>query len=137
MQAKACYCVRCEGSIQRIRVGAHVGHTRLVNLIAYAIGVPVIALLYCPIFLKLFGELFTLGDSPFPSESPVWLRVSVRVLGFPFFYLLNIESVERAVLPILPDTQMLVFFTALNGVFWGVAVVSIGLLIYRRTHRST
>jgi hypothetical protein len=118
-------------------MGAHVGHTRLVNLIAYAIGVPLIALLYCPIFLKLFGELFALGDSPFPSESPIWLRVSVRVLGFPFFYLLNIESVERAVLPILPDTQMLVSFTALNGVFWGIAVVSIGLLIYRRTHRST
>ena len=101
-----------------------------------------IALLYCPIFLKLFGELFTLGDSPFPSESSVWLRVSVRVLGFPFFHavqanLRSPESVERAVLPILPDTQMLVFFTALNGVFWGVAVVSIGLLIYRRTHRST
>jgi hypothetical protein len=56
-------------------------------------------------------------------------------LGFPSFYLLNIESVERVVLPILPDTHMLVFFTALNGVFWGVAVVSVGLLIYRRTHR--
>ena len=71
------------------------------------------------------------------SLLPVWLRVSVRVLGFPFFYLLNIESVERAVLPILPDTQMLVFFTALNGGFWGAAVVSIGLLIYRRVHRRT
>ena len=95
------------------------GHTRLVNLIAYAIGVPMIAL-YCPTFLKLFGELFTLGDSPFPSEPPLWLRVSVLVLGFPFFYLLKIELVERAVLPILPDTQMLVFFTTLNGLLGGL-----------------
>ena len=53
---------------------------------------------------------------------------------FPLLYLLNIDSVERAVLRILPDTQMFFFFTALNGLFWGFSVVSIGLLIYRRTH---
>jgi hypothetical protein len=123
--------------MQTIHRGEHMGHTRLVRLIAYAIGVPVIALLYCPIFLKLWGELFTFGDSPFPTKPPISLKISVHVLGFPFLYLLNIESVERMALRILPGTEPLIFFTVLNGVFWGVFVVSIGLLVYRRTHMST
>lgn len=111
------------------------GHTRLFRLIAYAFGVPLIALLYCPIFLKFWGELFMLGDSPFPITPPIWLKICVHVLGFPLLYLLNIESVERMALRILPGTEPLIFFTVLNGIFWGVFIVSIGLLVYRRTHR--
>jgi len=123
--------------MESISTTAHLGHTRRANLIAYAIGVPLVALLYCPIFLKLWGELFTFGDSPFPIKPPISLKVSVHVLGFPLLYLLNIESVERMALRILPGTEPLIFFTGLNGVFWGVFLVSIGLLVYRRAHIST
>lgn len=122
--------------METIRTDTRVGPKSRVSLIAYVIGVPLIALVYYPIFLKLFGDLFALGDSPFPRKAPLWLKVSVNVLAFPFLYLLNIESLERAVERILPDTETLFFFTALNGVFWGGSIVSIGLLIYRRKHRS-
>jgi len=123
--------------MESISTTGHLGHTRRVNIIAYAIGVPLVALLYCLIFLKLWGELFVLGDSPFPIKPPISLKVSVHVLGFPLLYLLNIGSVERMALRIVPGIEPLIFFTVLNGVFWGISIVSIGLLMYRRKHRST
>src|SRR5262245_55759105 len=104
--------------------------TRRTRVFAYVIGIPAVAILHFLLFLGALGDAFVAGEGG--GSVPFFPGAITIVLGFPFFYLLSIDSLVDSFKPILTDNQMIFVVTGLSGIFWGFVVVSIGLFIYSR-----
>jgi hypothetical protein len=93
-----------------------------------------IAVLHYLVYLRLLGSAFAISEGS--GIIPLWLRVSVDVLGAPL--MLFPETFFIALRSLLGDDgNPLVVVAALNALLWGLALFFVfNLLIARRRTRS-
>ena len=101
---------------------------RVVTWLAYLVGVPVFAVAFSAWFGSTFGRYLAQTSSYPPHDEPMpsVLVGCYRVVTFPVHYLFA-DGLIRT-------DQICIW---LDGAFWGIIVVSIGLFISRRLRRST
>lgn len=91
---------------------------------AYLIGIPVVAAIYCLIYLFLLAQAIAIGDSANPVLPPVH-GMALAILNFPMMYLYI--PLGDWLEPLLSDNGVLFLFAGLNALFWGAGIVSLGM----------
>jgi hypothetical protein len=95
----------------------------------YLVGVPLVAVLYFPLYIGLFGLAFALGTSR--DADPVFcvsIGILVWILGFPLMNLLYLAQPLRIVVP----NEAIYILPAINAVLWGFFVTWLLGKLWRR-----
>ena len=105
---------------------------------AYLIGLPVVAVIYCLIYLFLFAQAIAIGDSADPVLPPAH-GMTLAILNFPMMYLYI--PLGDWLEPLLSDNGVLFLFAGFNSLFWGAGIVTLGIwtsqLMKRRSNAET
>ena len=91
---------------------------------AYLIGLPVVAVIYFPIYFFLFAQAIAIGDSADPVLPPAH-GMALAILNFPMMYLY--VPLGDWLEPLLSDNGVLCLFAGLNSLFWGAGIVTLGI----------
>ena len=100
----------------------------------YLIGVPIVALLYFPLYMTLFGIAYGNGESARPDPLiGVLTGIPLVALNFPLMYLLDLS----VPLGISVPYEAVLFLIRMNGILWGLGITwSAGKLWRRINYRS-
>lgn len=99
------------------------------HILAHAVGIPIVAAVFYSAHQALIWHAVAIGDTANPALSPIH-DIGLDILNFPMMYLY--VPLGDWLEPLFTDNGVLRIFSGINGLVWGLGIVSLGTWIKKR-----